>query len=114
VVNKNNNLKDIVIKFRIHQGYNIYAFVADKDPYIVTDVKIDLPDGYQKTNSLEMPSFRYYSNSGTTIYTDEVMFKQEIKGSGEGMATCTVSYQCCDSHICFPPVYDKIVNVHLK
>jgi hypothetical protein len=103
-----------VIKIRIHPGYNIYAYVAGSDPYIVTDIAIELPKGYEKTGDLRKPSFKYYSNSGTTIYTDEVMFTQEIKGNGPGVASCTISYQCCDAHICFPPVIDKQLLIQLK
>ncbi len=113
-MDKGNSRKVLVIKFRIHQGYNIYAFVSEKDPFIVTEVKTNLPEGYEKSGELKEPSFSYYNDSGTTKYTDEVMFLQEIKGSGEGTATCTVTYQCCDAHICFPPVYDKAIIVKLN
>jgi len=114
VVDKGYFIKEIVIKLRIHTGYHIYAFVADSDPYIVTDMMIDLPKGYKKTGELKKPSFNYYNKGGTTIYTDEVMFIQAISGSGAGVATCTISYQCCDPHICFPPVFNKVLSITLN
>lgn len=103
VVDKGAN-KEVVVKVRIHPGYHIYAFVADVDPYIQTSLKIDLPEGYTKVGDLKKPSFKYFSNSGTTIYEDEILFTQEISGTGKGAVTCAISYQCCDTHICFPPV----------
>ncbi|MDR6782189.1 hypothetical protein ABIE26_001322 [Pedobacter africanus] len=103
IVDKGAN-KEVVVKVRIHPGYHIYAFVADVDPYTQTAIKISLPEGYAKVGDLKKPSFKYFSDSGTTIYEDEIMFTQEISGSGKGAVTCAISYQCCDTHICFPPV----------
>jgi len=113
VVEKGNKKIEIVIKFKIHPEYHIYAYVPDEDPYIQTEVKIDLPAGYKKIGDLKKPSFKYYSAAGSTIYDDEVMFIQEISGSGKGEATWTVTYQCCDAHICFLPVINKIYKVQL-
>lgn len=105
--------KEVVVKVKIHPGYHIYAFVADVDPYIQTGLKINLPDGYVKVGDLKKPSFKYFSDSGTTIYEDEVMFRQEISGSGSGEVICAVTYQCCDTHICFPPVNDKEYKIQI-
>jgi len=112
-MDKGNALKDLVIKFRIHPGYNIYALVAKVDPFTATEIKIELPQGYEATGDLKKPSFKYYNDSGTTMYTDEVMFTQEIRGTGKGRITLYVSYQCCDSHICFPPVTDNYFSVSI-
>lgn len=103
IVDKGTN-KEVVVKVRIHPGYHIYAFVADVDPYTQTALQINLPEGYTKVGDLKKPSFKYFSDSGTTIYEDEILFTQEISGSGKGALTCAISYQCCDTHICFPPV----------
>jgi hypothetical protein len=113
IIDKGGDKKEVVVKIKIHPGYHIYAFVADVDPYIQTGLKIDLPDGYTKVGNLKKPSFKYFSDSGTTIYEDEVMFTQEISGSGQGEITCAVTYQCCDAHICFPPVNDKEYKMQL-
>lgn len=114
IVDKGPNTKEVVVKVRIHPGYHIYAFVADVDPYTQTGLKINLPEGYVKVGDLKKPSFKYFSDSGTTIYEDEVMFTQEINGSGKGEITCAITYQCCDTHICFPPVNDKAYTVQMN
>ncbi len=107
VVDIGNNKKELVVKMKVHPGYHIYAFVSDVDPYINTNIHIKLPPGYEKVGDLQKPSFKYFNASGTTIYEDEVLFKQTINGIGTGDATITITYQCCDSHICFPPVEEK-------
>jgi len=114
IVDKGNNKKEIVVKFKVHPEYHIYAFVADEDPYVQTEIKIELPAGYTKTGDLKKPSFKFFSESGTTIYEDEVMFTQEITGNGQGEATCSITYQCCDAHKCFPPVINKEYKVKLR
>jgi len=114
IVDKGNNKKEIVVKFKVHPEYHIYAFVADEDPYIQTEIKIELPAGYTKTGDLKKPSFKFFSESGSTIYEDEVMFTQEITGNGPGEATCSITYQCCDAHKCFPPVINKGYKVKLR
>ena len=113
IIDLGNNKKEIVVKFKVHPGYHMYANVAPEDPYIVTEIKIDLPEGYGKVGALRMPSFKYFNDKGTTIYSDELTFVQEITGSGKGEAICSVSYQCCDSQICFPPVVDDKYKVTL-
>lgn len=113
IIDKGSDRKEVVVKVKIHPGYHIYAFVANVDPYIPTGLKINLPAGYAKVGDLKKPSFKYFSNSGTTIYEDEVMFTQEISGSGKGEVVCEVTYQCCDAHICFPPVNDKEYKMQL-
>ncbi len=112
IVAKGTN-KEIVVKVKIHPGYHIYAFVANVDPYIQTALKINLPEGYKKVGDLKKPSFKHFSNNGTTIYEDEILFTQEISGSGKGEVICAISYQCCDTHICFPPVNDKEYRMQL-
>lgn len=113
IVSKVKGKMELVIKIKIHPEYHIYAFVPDEDPYIKTEIKIELPAGYTKTAEFKKPSFKYFSESGSTIYEDEVMFIQEITGSGPGEAICLVTYQCCDAHKCFPPVIDQMYKVQL-
>lgn len=101
--------KCIAVRVKVHMNYHIYAKVATVDPYITTELKIELPQGYQKIGELQRPSFKALNDAGTTIYEGDVVFKQVIKGSGSGKANCTMTYQCCDNHICFPPVEKKMV-----
>lgn len=108
IVEVGNGNKEVVVKMKIYPGYHIYAFVSDVDPYINTDVKIKLPEGYEKVGELQKPSFKFFNRSGTTIYEDEIIFKQVISGTGHGEAELSIRYQCCDSKVCFPPMDENI------
>ncbi len=98
-----NGNKVLVVKVKIHPGYHIYASVGQGDAFIPTMVDFVLPDGYEKVGDLQRSSFKGYGSTGTTIFEDKAEFRQEIKGNGSGTARCTLGYQCCDAHICFPP-----------
>lgn len=98
-----NGNKVLVVKVKIHPGYHIYASVGQGDAFIPTTVDFVLPDGYEKVGDLQRSSFKGYGSIGTTIFEDKAEFRQEIKGNGSGTARCTLGYQCCDAHICFPP-----------
>ena len=63
-----------------------------------------LPDGWEKVTELQLPSFKRFNEAGTSVYEDKAVFRQEIRGEGNGTVQCTLNYQCCDAHICFPPV----------
>jgi len=102
LIKKENGNKDVVVKIKVHPGYHIYADVAKKDPFIATKVEINLPEGYEAVGTINKPAFKSYTGD-TTIYEDELIFSQEIAGSGAGEIKCSIAYQCCDKHICFPP-----------
>jgi DsbC/DsbD-like thiol-disulfide interchange protein len=113
-VNVENGNKEVILKIKIHSGYHIYAEVSERDPFIATVVDIEIVSGnYGFAGELKKPSFRPSYTTGTTIYTDEVMFSREITGNGEGEVKITIFYQCCDSHICFPPE-ERIFTLKLK
>ena len=98
-----NGDKELVIRVKMHNGFHIYGFVSDQDPYIATTFDIQTEGNYQKVGDLQIPSFKNLGSTGTTIYEGDVMFRQRIKGSGRGKVTCTVNYQTCDEHACLPP-----------
>ena len=109
IVDKGGGRKDLVVKLRILSGYHIYSHVAPSDAFLPTSLRFDLPPGYRTVGSLKAPPFRPYNEAGSTgLYTGEVMFTQEIAGTGPGEAKITLSYQCCDVHICFPPVEQEL------
>lgn len=109
LIDLGNNKKEIVVKVNIHTGYHIYANVARNDPYIKTDLVFSLPEGVKAIESLQKPSFKYFSDNGTTIYEDEIIFKQVVDVSGKGNVVVKFNYQCCDSQICFPPTEETLL-----
>ena len=104
---------DVVIRIRIHPGYHIYGIVSDKDPYIPTKINLDLSNGWQTYGEMQLPSYRQLNSTGTTIYEDEVIFRQKVKGTGSGTVKVTVGWQCCDDQVCLPPA-EETFNLKMK
>jgi len=95
--------KELVIRVKMHNGFHIYGFVSDQDPYIATTFDIQTEGDWKKVGELQIPSFKNLGTTGTTIYEGDVLFRQRLKGTGKGKVTCTVNYQTCDEHACLPP-----------
>lgn len=95
--------KELVITIKIHQGFHIYANVSDKDPFIPTDFKLELPEGVSKDGGMKMPAPKRLDNGETTVYEGECVFRQRLTGNGAGKMRCTINYQCCDNTICLTP-----------
>lgn len=95
--------KAVYIKIKVHPGYHIYNYVAFSDPFIATKIEVEVPDGYSKVGELQMPSSKYYNQSGTTIWDGTIVFTQIITGSGPGTVECKINYQSCANDVCFPP-----------
>lgn len=41
-----NGNREIVVRLKIHPGYHIYAYVAESDPFVTTQVELQLPEGW--------------------------------------------------------------------
>lgn len=105
--------KELVIRVKIHPGYHIYAKVSDKDPFINTEFKLELPNGLSKDGDMKLPAAKLLDKGGTTVYEGECIFRQRLIGNGVGKMRCTVSYQCCDNTICMPPT-EKVMEFEVK
>ncbi|MDR2130955.1 MAG: protein-disulfide reductase DsbD N-terminal domain-containing protein [Odoribacteraceae bacterium] len=108
VISLANGNRELVVKLRVHPGYHLYASVSRDDPFIPTTVHFALPPGAAPAGDTRLPAFRPFTGNGTTIYEDEITFSLEITGTGTGEATCTLRYQCCDAHLCMPPVEKRL------
>lgn len=107
VVNPNTEKPMLVVKFRIHPGYHIYADVAGDDPYIPTRVNLELPDGLSAGEwTITRPG--PFGETGTTIHEGEAEYSCPLIGHGSGPIKCKVSYQVCDTHICMPPASKEL------
>lgn len=98
--------KEIVVTMTVHDGFHTYATLAPEDPFIPTEVSVELPEGYEKAGDLVLPQ-QSPSATATTYYIGTVAFRQPVKGSGKGKAVCTVKYQACDSSMCLRPETKK-------
>lgn len=103
IISDTRDNRQLVVKFKIHPGYHIYADVAGDDPYIPTAVNIALPQGLT-AGEWQISRPGRFGETGTTIHETEATYTCPLDGNGSGPITCTVSYQVCDSHICMPPV----------
>lgn len=93
----------IEVKVRIHAGFHIYGNVAASDPYIPVKITASqLPQGVTADEPV-MPTAQPFGSAGTTIYEGEKTFSLPLSGSGKGEVKCSVTWQCCDDHVCMPP-----------
>ena len=93
----------IEVKVRIHAGFHIYGKVAASDPYIPVKIAASqLPQGVTAAEPV-MPTAQPFGSAGTTIYEGEKTFSLPLSGSGKGEVKCSVTWQCCDDHVCMPP-----------
>lgn len=105
--------KELVVRMKVHTGYHTYAQVSSKDPFLPTTIELELPESYKREGTMKTPAFTQLSGSETTIYTGDGAFRQLLSGKGKGEIKCTVSYQCCDNNICFPPT-KKTLTVKME
>ena len=103
--------KEVVLTMTVHDGFHTYAIVDSNDPFIPTEIDIQLPDGYKKHGELITPA-QSPSATATTYYTGSGTFRQRISGEGKGTIICKVSYQACDASMCMPPV-TKTFNLEI-
>ncbi len=103
---------EVVLKVKIHSGFHLYAEVSEQEPFLKTEINIELPDGYNKNGEMALP-FSVEGTKGTTYYKDEVQFSQYFNGKGEGEVFVRINYQACDNSICFPP-QEKQFNLQIK
>jgi hypothetical protein len=99
----NGDKKDIVVFQKIHPGYHTYAVVPADEVFVVTEVEITLPEGWQKEGPLYVPQASLLDASGTTVYRGAGEFRQTVVGQGAGEAVVKVTYQCCNNNTCLIP-----------
>lgn len=102
----------ITVTMTVHDGYHTYAVLDPADPFIPTEVTVELPAGYTAVGPMITPATQPTGNA-TTYYVGTGAFRQKVSGSGGGEATVNVRYQCCDKDMCFPPV-KRTFKVALK
>lgn len=94
--------KEVVLTVKIHDGFHIYATVDQADPFVVTEVSLNLPEGVKADGDMVKPQVKGTSNA-TTYYEGTVEFRQKVSGNLAGTAKWTIKYQCCDNQICLTP-----------
>ena len=113
---------DVIVDFA--DGWHGYADLGDPDKqeFIPTTVKVELPKGFFLSGTVQKP----YNNGGQ-IYLGRQVFKQyyfalskearELLKGGKLPVKVTISYQVCNEQMCLPPVeheVEKTFDVNLK
>ena len=100
----------VSVRFRIKEGYHIYAIPTESSPFIPTTLTFHWPDGVTVVGKMMKPTAVLQEGSdGIMVYHGKVEFLQEIAVTGKWAIECTVEYQCCDDMICMPPVKEEIM-----
>lgn len=104
--------REIKIKFKIQQGYHIYASGGADCPMVMTKVSLQLPEGVKPEGKMSCPPAENYAADGKVkIYKGEVEFSQKIKVAETGAVNkkivCIIDYQCCNAEICLNPQQER-------
>lgn len=95
----------VVIKATLLEGWHIYAYVPETQPYINTELRLELPKGISSIGDWEMPYNTPYEK-GIYVYEETLVFVQYCTVNSfneEAIISAGLYYQTCDQHKCFPP-----------
>ena len=105
-----NGNREIVVRLKIHPGYHIYAYVAESDPFVTTQVELQLPEGHPWPDSGVR---RKHASHGSTLlatgykaapFGSKPLFEAEEpdgearaedhQRNGEEVSVAPVRYEC--------------------
>jgi hypothetical protein len=106
----------LVVEADILKGWHIYAYVSKDNPFIQTEMLLDLPDG-------AVSDKQWQSSAGVPLEGVEGVFVYEGKARFSVAVDCTkvkpgatlrcgIYYQVCDNTKCFPPK-KKVVDIKI-
>ncbi|MHA4810060.1 redoxin family protein [Flavitalea flava] len=97
----------IIVDADILKGWHIYAYVPKEDPFIQTEMLLDLPGGAVSDKQWESTAgLPYPGNEGVYVYEGKVRFSVAVDCSRVkpgATIKCGIYYQVCDKTKCFPP-----------
>lgn len=112
----------IAVVMKIRPGFHVNAREKSEDYLIATDLKSELPAGFQ-AGEVSYPKGKLekftFSKIPLNVYQDTVTLKLPLTAManaplGEQHIPLKLRYQACSSEICLPPVtlpLDAVVNV---
>lgn len=95
----------VVMKANLLHGWHIYAYVPKTQPYITSELELELPKGIKTVGEWIKPLDEAY-NDGVYIYHGELIFIQycSVNNYNKGdLIKCGLYYQTCDLNKCYPP-----------
>lgn len=105
----------VIMKATLLDGWHIYAYVPETQPYIASDLRLTLPNGVTKIKDWESPNSTPYEE-GIYIYEGTIVFVQycSLNDFKKGdVISSGIYYQTCDLRKCFPPE-TKTINLVLN
>jgi len=106
----------LVVDADILKGWHIYAYVSKDNPFIQTEMLLDLPEGavsdQQWQSSAGLP---LEGTEGVFVYEGKVRFSVAVdcaKVKPGATLRCGIYYQVCDNTKCFPPK-KKMVDIRI-
>ena len=102
IVKSSDGTSEMVLTMKIHPGFHAYATVDPDEPFVVTKISAEVPEGVTKVGEIIYPEAKPTSNA-TTFYEGTVKFRQKIKGYASGNAEWNITYQVCDNTVCKIP-----------
>ncbi|WP_163410256.1 protein-disulfide reductase DsbD domain-containing protein [Flavobacterium ajazii] len=113
--NKDKSRLAVIIKANILSGWHIYAYVPADQPYIKTDIVLELPEGITPLEEWTKPSAYPYEDN-IFIYEGEIVFTRIFTVNNpekDAVITVGLFYQTCDLRQCLPP-RNKTKELKLK
>ncbi|TNJ46962.1 hypothetical protein KFZ70_05910 [Tamlana fucoidanivorans] len=104
----------VIMKINLLPGWHIYSFVPKTQPYIPTELLLELPKGIYKIGDWIKPMDEAY-NDGVYIYHGVQTFVHYLKVTNSNYSnelTCGIYYQTCDLNKCYPP-NEKLIKLKL-
>ena len=95
----------IVMKANLLYGWHIYAYVPKTQPYITSELELELPKGITPIGDWIKPLDEAY-DGGVYIYHGQLIFIQycTVNSYNNGdTITSGLYYQTCDLNKCYPP-----------
>jgi hypothetical protein len=106
----------LVINASILKGWHTYAYVPADSPFIITETKLELPEGIIADKDWKITAALPYTGyDGVYIFEDKVTFKVKLNCAGVkpgATIKCGLSYQTCDATKCYPPM-EKTVEIKI-
>jgi len=111
----NGNKKDsLLIEAKILKGWHIYAYVSKDNPFVVTETRLELPEGATADKDWKTTAaIPYPGNQEMFIFEGKASFRLLIdysQAKAGSKIKCGLYYQVCDETKCYPPK-EKILEI---
>lgn len=103
--NDKKNQAAVIIKLKVLEGWHIYSYVPDTQPYVQSTMVLELPKGVSAITEWTKPA-SYPFEDNIFVYEGDVCFIRyfSVKEVGSNARIkAGLHYQTCDIRQCLPP-----------